>query len=192
MSSARCRKREEVSTAITKRPCSCCTLVVVDCVFFLLFHASQKQRQALFRNDLLLYTSVILDYLYSYLHIRMSLCTGHAATLLGEYMYVMGGNDMSETFGDLWRISLESIKDYVEKQWDMETKIEMNVETSNNRDRGGVQSVEAEEGDRSNVGVGVGRISRGGSSEGRACVVHFKYPVWELLCKNCSSEGTYS
>jgi hypothetical protein len=100
-------------------------------------------------------------------------------------MYVMGGNDLSETFGDLWRISLESIKNYVEKQWEMETKIEMNIESSNNRDRGGVQSLEAEGGDS------VGRISRGGSSEGRVCVVHFTYPVWELLCKNCSSEGAY-
>ena len=100
---------------------------------------------------------------------------------------------MSETFGDLWRISLESIKNYVEKQWEMENKIEMNIETSNIRDRGGVQSVEEEGGDRNSAGggVGVGRISRGGSSEGRVCVVHFKYPVWELLCKNCSSEGTY-
>ena len=108
-------------------------------------------------------------------------------------MYVMGGNDLSETFGDLWRISLESIKNYVEKQWEMETKIEMSIESLNDMDRGGVQSVEAEGGDRNyaGVGVGVGRISRGGSSEGRACVAHFKYPVWELLCKNCSSEGTY-
>ena len=106
-------------------------------------------------------------------------------------MYVMGGNDLSETFGDLWRISLESIKNYVEKQWEMETKIEMSIESLNDRDRRGVQSVEGEGGDRNNAGVGVGRISRGGSSEGRVCVAHFKYPVWELLCKNCSSEGTY-
>lgn len=129
--------------------------------------------------------------LYSSSYIRMSLCTGHAATVLGEYMYVMGGNDLSETFGDLWRISLESIKNYVEKQWEMETKIEMSIESLNDRDRRGVQSVEGEGGDRNNAGVGVGRISRGGSSEGRVCVAHFKYPVWELLCKNCSSEGTY-
>ena len=137
----------------------------------------------------------MFDFLYSHFHLyyHYKLCTGHAATVLGEYMYVMGGNDLSETFGDLWRISLESIKNYVEKQWEMENKIEMNIETSNSRD-----SIEAEGGDRNNIGGagagagagGVGRISRRGSGEAGS-VVHFKYPVWELLCKNCSAEGTY-
>lgn len=104
-------------------------------------------------------------------------------------MYVMGGNDLSETFGDLWRISLESIMKYAEKQWEMENKMEMDVEIERNRVRESVGLlVNSDDNDKNSVGVG--RISRRGSSD--VCAVQFKYPVWESLSKNCSLVGTYS
>lgn len=109
-------------------------------------------------------------------------------------MYVMGGNDLSETFGDLWRISLESIMNYAEKQWDMENKMDLDIEIERNRIRGNVVPliINSDDYDKNNIGVGVGKISRRGSSDVCAVQVQFKYPVWENLCKNCSLVGMYT
>ena len=108
-------------------------------------------------------------------------------------MYVMGGNDLSETFGDLWRISLESIMNYAEKQWNMENKMDVDIEIERNRIRGSViLFVNSDDNDKNDVGVGVGKISRRGSSDAYAVQVQFKYPVWENLCKNCSLVGMYT
>ena len=102
-------------------------------------------------------------------------------------MYVMGGNDLSETFGDLWRISLESIMNYAEKQWEMENKMDIEIERNRNRESVG-QFINSDDNDKNSTGVG--KISRRGSSD--MCAVQFKYPVWENLCKNCSLVGMYS
>ena len=115
----------------------------------------------------------------------MSILIGHAATVLGEYMYVMGGNDLSDTFGDLWRISLEIVLNYAAIQWKMASKTEMEIEIERNRNRENVRCANSDEYDKNNVG----KISRKGSSD--VCVVPFTYPVWEILCKNCSSVGRW-
>jgi hypothetical protein len=38
---------------------------------------------------------------------------GHTATVVDGYMYVLGGNDVVDTFEDLWKIPLQDVINYV-------------------------------------------------------------------------------
>ena len=140
---------------------------------------------------------------------------GHAATVLGDYMYVLGGNDVNKTFGDFWRISLSDIVRYVEKQWEMEEEDNNSIKNHNHGSSGVRDSVgngnqlggSSGSGSGSGTGGGVGghrdygEESSANNSENKSenksensnqfqsVSLSFKLPAWECLSANCSSIG---
>jgi Kelch motif len=155
-------------------------------------------------------------FLFLFLFFFFTSFEGHAATVLGDYMYVLGGNDVNKTFGDFWRISLADLVRYVEKQWEMEEEDNIGI----NRNNGISSNNGARESAGNGNGNGNGNQSNGGSgcggdgvgvcrdsgkesgennnydkSEGeggnrfQSVPMPYKLPAWECLSANCSLIG---
>ena len=110
-------------------------------------------------------------------------------------MYVLGGNDISETFGDFWRISLTDLINYADQQWAMEGTNNINqnnaiksvvgdirCDLNNNADDAGFSgnenNVQCENNDKKNS-----------EKENENKVKTFIRPVWERLSRNCALDG---
>ena len=112
-------------------------------------------------------------------------------------MYVLGGNDISETFGDFWRISLTDIVNYADQQWAMENKNNINQnnavrgvvgdnknDLNNNADNGGIIR------NKNNLKNGSNDSKNSeNENEKENEVKTFIRPVWERLSRNCALDG---
>lgn len=100
---------------------------------------------------------------------------------------MLGGNDISETFGDFWRISLTDLVNYAERQWEMES-------ANNASQNSPSKSVRADDkcdlNNNADDCVGDGnKRNKDGDKEKEKEVKTFKRPVWERLSRNCALDG---
>ena len=136
---------------------------------------------------IILYCTILYYTILTYANKRYTKhCIGHGATVLGEHMYVLGGNDISETFGDFWRISLTDLVDYAERQWEMESA---NNASQNNSSKSVKVDDKCDLNKNADDCVSDGNKNNKKEKENEKEAKTFKRPVWERLSRNCALDG---